>query len=115
MATCRECETQNEMTLCEKCIHGENCCDRKCYDEGDERALTYCAYFLDKSDYVKRERGEWIEETFETLIPVEFDENDEPILHKHIRYKCSVCGRKERYKEPFCHCGADMRKEDNNA
>lgn len=61
------------------------------------------------ADVAEVKHGEWIEETFETLIPVEFDENDEPILHKHIRYKCSVCGRKERYKELFCHCGADMR------
>ena len=24
-------------------------------------------------------------------------------------YKCSVCGREERFMEPFCNCGADMR------
>ena len=26
-------------------------------------------------------------------------------------YKCSVCGREERFMEPFCNCGADMRGE----
>lgn len=29
------------------------------------------------------------------------------------QYKCSLCGRKEYNKEPFCNCGADMRGEDN--
>lgn len=26
-------------------------------------------------------------------------------------YKCSVCGRREATKEPFCNCGAKMRTE----
>lgn len=30
-----------------------------------------------------------------------------------IRYKCSVCGRTENKKEPFCNCGADMRGRDD--
>lgn len=30
-----------------------------------------------------------------------------------IRYKCSVCGRTENQKEPFCNCGAYML-EDND-
>lgn len=28
---------------------------------------------------------------------------------RRIRYRCSVCGRTENWKEPFCNCGADMR------
>lgn len=26
-------------------------------------------------------------------------------------FYCSVCGRKEFHKEPFCHCGARMASE----
>lgn len=26
-------------------------------------------------------------------------------------YECSICGRWEYEKEPFCNCGADMREE----
>lgn len=26
-------------------------------------------------------------------------------------YRCSKCGRVESEKEPFCHCGADMRRD----
>ena len=29
------------------------------------------------------------------------------------QYKCSLCGRKEYKKEPFCNCGADMRGIEN--
>ena len=25
-------------------------------------------------------------------------------------YRCSKCGRTEQEKEPYCHCGADMRE-----
>jgi hypothetical protein len=41
------------MTLCEKCIHGDVCGDRDGYDEGDERALTYCLEFKSKDDIVE--------------------------------------------------------------
>lgn len=41
------------MTLCEKCIHREVCNIRNCHDEDDERALTYCADFKNKADFVE--------------------------------------------------------------
>ena len=52
--------------------------------------------------------GEWLEQTRETLIPVEYDSNGDPILHKVIYYKCNLCGRIEGKKEPYCNCGAKM-------
>ena len=52
--------------------------------------------------------GEWVEQVKETLIPVEFDSNGDPILHKVIEYKCSLCGRLEGKKEPYCNCGTKM-------
>lgn len=54
----------------------------------------------------------WIAETFGTYIPVEFDENDNLVVHEHVRYKCSVCGRIERKKEPYCNCGAKMNEKE---
>lgn len=36
----------------------------------------------------------------------DFDKEDCKLTH----YVCSVCGRTEMKKEPFCHCGADMRE-----
>jgi hypothetical protein len=41
------------MTLCEKCIHGDICVIQCGYDEGDERALTYCSEFKSKDDVVE--------------------------------------------------------------
>ena len=41
------------MTLCEKCIHEEVCADRTFYDEGDERAMTYCAGYKSELDLVE--------------------------------------------------------------
>lgn len=28
-----------------------------------------------------------------------------------LYYKCSVCGRRESVKEPYCNCGAKMKEE----
>lgn len=41
--------------------------------------------------------GHWIEEYVYAADP-----------HDRIRYKCSVCGRTEENKEPYCNCGAKM-------
>lgn len=30
-------------------------------------------------------------------------------------FTCSICGRKELYKEPYCHCGAKMDGGRTNA
>lgn len=57
----------------------------------------------------ERPKGRWIEECFESIIPVEYDDSDEPILHRYTCYRCNQCGRTEKKKEPYCHCGADMR------
>lgn len=33
---------------------------------------------------------------------------DGKLVYINPCYKCSVCGRKESEKEPYCHCGAKM-------
>ena len=52
-------------------------------------------------------RGRWIEKYGHKL-------GEDKNYHIHawngvIGYTCSICGRFEREKEPFCNCGADMR------
>jgi uncharacterized OB-fold protein len=60
-----------------------------------------CTSFKSKSDYVKRERGEWIK--------IQFDD-------KTIGYRCTKCYTTWDSDTNFCpNCGVDMRKEDNNA
>ena len=31
-----------------------------------------------------------------------------PVVKMGTIFVCSVCGREERHREPYCHCGAKM-------
>jgi hypothetical protein len=62
------------------------------------------------ADVVEVVYGRWVEEEFESYIPVEVDITGNLVVHKHTIYKCSICGRTEPQKEPYCHCGAKMDK-----
>ncbi len=59
--------------------------------------------------------GKWIEKRGQTYLPVEYNEEGELILHDYTTYICSICGRHEAVKEPYCNCGAKMgsKKEAN--
>ena len=100
------------MATCRECIHYKVCLiktnvlckiDKYTYEEYHNipNVENFCENFVPKSDYVKRERGEWIK--INEICGVEFLE-------------CSVCkGVHPRMATNFCcDCGADMRKEDNN-
>jgi hypothetical protein len=52
--------------------------------------------------------GRWLEEKRQTLLPVEYDDVGEPILHDYVVYRCDRCERTCKQKEPYCHCGAKM-------
>ena len=52
--------------------------------------------------------GRWQEEKRQTLLPVEYDDVGEPILHDYVVYRCDRCERTCKQKEPYCHCGAKM-------
>ena len=57
--------------------------------------------------------GKWIEHHGQSylVLPMKYDEDGEPILQPYISYECSICGRRESVKEPYCHCGAKMDEE----
>jgi len=59
--------------------------------------------------YRKQIEGEWLEEPFESMIPATFDEEGRLVIHQYIAYRCSICGRNEHVKEPYCNCGAKMK------
>lgn len=67
--------------------------------------------YLPAEDVVPAVHGKWIEQHFGTLIPVEYDDNGNVIVHDCINYQCSLCGRTESKKEPYCNCGAKMDGE----
>lgn len=80
------------MSICDKCLHREVCCD-----EGmGEEALTFCAHLLDE-----RPKGKWIAQD-------EFG----------ACFKCSNCGIGIDNDFPvyrsYCpNCGSDMRSAQN--
>lgn len=60
------------------------------------------------ADVAEVVHGRWLEEKGQTLLPVEYDDVGEPILHDYVVYRCDRCGRTCKQKEPYCHCGAKM-------
>lgn len=64
------------------------------------------------ADVAPVRHGRWVPEIHHTYLPVEYDDAGDPILHEYTSYRCSLCGREEVKKEPYCHCGARMDKED---
>ena len=93
--------TNNMATYtCSDCFSEDVC---KYNDGVNLYCKGFCPHFTPKSDYVKRERGKWIKQG------------------KDWNCKCSICGGESFYHldstpSNFCpNCGADMRKENNNA
>lgn len=72
-------------------------------------SIEACADHLISHGVTVRERGRWIPhyETFDADMAV-------GILGGNYQtgWQCSVCGRYEPSKEPYCNCGADMRGEE---
>lgn len=63
---------------------------------------------LPAADVAPVVHGRWMEEKRQTLLPVEYDDAGEPILHDYVVYRCDRCGRTCKQKEQYCHCGAKM-------
>ena len=90
---------------------------RDCEEENDERAAQIfedCVselMALPAADVAEVRHGRWNPEIHHTYIPVEYDQNGDPILHEYTSFRCSLCGREELKEEPYCHCGARMGKE----
>lgn len=54
----------------------------------------------------ERPKGRWVQEIHTGLIGDTNEYNDTYF------FRCSICGRTVFEKEPYCHCGADMRGEE---
>ena len=93
------------MATCSNCIH-QYCCK---YDRffGVDEVENKCSYFKNKedtptADVVEVKHGHWVDDIqkITTVAGVEY--------HGLVGYKCSLCGRREGSKEPYCNCGAKM-------
>ena len=89
---------------------------RDCEEENDERAAQIFEDCISElmaipaADVAEVRHGRWNPEIHHTYIPVEYDQNGDPILHEYTSFRCSLCGREELKEEPYCHCGARMGK-----
>ena len=106
----------------EEILNSKDACDhltgyQKMVIDALTELLSYCPYErlceLAQADREVR-HGRWNPEIHHTYIPVEYDQNGDPILHEYISYRCSLCSREETKEEPYCHCGARMDKEDEH-
>ncbi len=94
-------ERTNNMATCRECLHYDVC--KMLYVLTN--TAKHCIVFKNKSDYVKRERGEWIKE--HRRFSTNYGWCAKPI------FICSRCGTAYWSEQDFCEvCKADMRKED---
>ena len=59
------------------------------------------ARIIENSEEAKH--GEWLPD-YETFVD-EWERESEPV---QTGWVCSLCGRQEFNREPYCHCGAKM-------
>lgn len=59
------------------------------------------------ADVVEVRHGEWIPNTLEEHGE-QFPYEKIIVTFRPLDYRCSLCGRIEEFKEPYCHCGAKM-------
>lgn len=93
------------MAICIDCIHRDVC--RNAYTLKVEPP-NVCGSFKNKADFVEVKHGHWIDDIqkITTVAGVE--------CNGIVGYKCSLCGRHEGSKEPYCNCGAKMDVPDTN-
>ena len=80
---------------CKGCIHYNVCRD-------EHKDKLKCSEYRNKADYAEVKHGEWIDDmkVISTVGGVE--------MKALVGYRCSLCGRAELRKEPYCNCGAKM-------
>ena len=101
---------------CKDCIHNCMCGQKEDLVQIDDCNLAefgkcenvemLCEAFKNKADFVEVRHGKWldvIEEVNNTCAGITFK--------GFVGYKCSLCGRQEIRKEPYCHCGAKMSSQ----
>lgn len=59
------------------------------------------------ADVVEVRHGKWIPNTLEEHGE-QFPYEKIIVTFRPLDYRCSLCGRIEEFKEPYCHCGAKM-------
>lgn len=85
---------------CKDCLSELSCASmlKEMYQDKTEE----CPYIKNKADFVEVKHGEWID-NIKVISTVGMAD-----IKALVGYRCSVCGREEVAKEPYCNCGAKM-------
>ena len=92
---------------CYDCIH----CGA-CSSAGDsgfsclKDDVSKCKHFKNTADFVEVKHGHWLDNIEKTSTVAGITKDFA------IGYKCSLCGRTEINREPYCNCGAKMVRGD---
>lgn len=93
-----------ELEAVEKFIeNGLNNPDKKKAFGHDAIEIMAEVHYMPAADVAPVVHGHWVEQTVCIC-----NSDGKPIAPIDIEYVCSVCGRKEDYREPYCNCGAKM-------
>lgn len=86
------------MAECKECLYYEVCP----LGLAIKGSTGTCLKFKNKADFIEVKHGRWIDDiqTITTVAGVDYN--------GIVGYKCSICGRREGSKEPYCNCGAKM-------
>lgn len=67
-----------------------------------------CLGILPAADVAEVRRGRWIPYEVEERFENTGNPYHNYLKYEPLSYRCSLCGRIEERKEPYCHCGAKM-------
>ena len=84
------------MKTCKDCIHYD-CCHYHITEETSMTIEECSTGFLGKDDVAPIVHGEWEVYTEHSIFGL-----------YQVGWRCSLCGRTESYKQPYCNCGARM-------
>lgn len=87
---------------CKECVHGDVCVHKRELNDFDVNYRCKCPDFINKADVAEVRHRKWLDNIEKTTTPSGITKDFA------IGYKCSLCGRTEISKEPYCNCGAKM-------
>ena len=96
----RWCEMRIKLINADK--FAEAICKFPAIDENAANAVIFLLQKQPNADVVEVKHGEWLD-NIKVISTVGMAN-----IKAFVGYRCSVCGREEVAKEPYCNCGAKM-------
>ena len=77
--------------------------------KGEEAEVVRIQIVETDADVAEVKHGTWLPD-YETFV----DDSERESEPMQTGWVCSLCGRQEFQKEPYCHCGAKMNVEEKS-